>query len=275
MPELPEVETLRRGLERHLTGRTIRKTEVFVPQMLKGTITDPSVFGERLQNARVESVGRRGKHLIITLDSGYYLLFHMNMRGQLRIVEADVPVDKYLAASFFLDNGRVLRFHDIWRWGEMRLVSPNELADHPSLISMGPEPLSAEWSAEQLAAGLKKRPKTAVKAALLDQNVVAGVGNIYADESLFRAEIQPLRPAGSLADEEIAHLHREIIAVLSEAVAGGGTTSDNYVDADGRIGQYIPRVYGRGGKPCAECGGLLTRIKVTGRGTVYCALCQK
>ena len=274
MPELPEVETLRRGLERRLMGRTIEKTEVFVPQMLKGTVTDLRVFEESLHNVRVESVGRRGKHLIITLDSGYYLLFHMNMRGQLRIVEADAPVDKYLAASFSLDNGTQLRFHDIWRWGEMRVATQSELAEHPSLAGMGPEPLS-EWSAEHLAAGLKKRPKTAVKAALLDQSVVAGVGNIYADESLFRAKVQPLRLAGSLTPEETASLNREIIAVLTEAVAGGGTTSDNYVDTEGQIGQYVPRVYDRGGKPCVTCGTELTRIKVTGRGTVYCASCQK
>jgi formamidopyrimidine-DNA glycosylase len=275
MPELPEVETLRRGLERHLPGRILGKTQVFVPKMLKGTISDSDVFSQSLQNVRVESVGRRGKHLIITLDSGYYLLFHMNMRGQLRITPADAPVEKYLAAVFPLDNGAELRFHDIWRWGEMRLVSPKELAEHPSLIGMGPEPLSALWTPAQLAAGLAKRPKTAIKAALLDQSVVAGVGNIYADESLFRAGVQPLRPSGSLTTLETARLHQEIIAVLSEAVQGGGTTSDNYVDTEGQIGQYVPRVYDRGGKPCVSCGAVLARIRVTGRGTVYCASCQK
>ena len=275
MPELPEVETLRRGLEQHLLGRTLGKTRVLVPKMLKGTITDPDVFSQSLQETRVESVGRRGKHLIITLDSGYYLLFHMNMRGQLRFTKAEVPVEKYLAAAFPLDNGIELRFHDIWRWGEMRLVTPQELAAHPSLLGMGPEPLSGEWTAEHLAAGLAKRPKTAIKAALLDQSVVAGVGNIYADESLFRAGVQPLRPAGSLTAEETARLTEEIIAVLSEAVHGGGTTSENYVNAEGQIGQYTPRVYDRGGKPCVTCGEALTRIRVTGRGTVYCGSCQK
>jgi len=275
MPELPEVETLRRGLEQHLLGRTLSKTRVLVPKMLKGTLSDPDVFSQSLENVRVESVGRRGKHLIITLDSGYYLLFHMNMRGQLRFTQADAPVDKYLAAAFPLDNGTELRFHDIWRWGEMRIVTPEELAAHPSLLGMGPEPLSGEWTAEHLAAGLAKRPKTAIKAALLDQGVVAGVGNIYADESLFRSGIQPLRPAGSLTAEETARLTKEIIAVLSEAVQGGGTTSDSYVNAEGQVGQYTPRVYDRGGKPCVSCGVALTRIRVTGRGTVYCGFCQK
>ena len=275
MPELPEVETLRRGLEQHLTGRMLGETQVSVPKMLKGTITDPGVFSRSLRDTRIESVGRRGKHLIITLDSGYYLLFHMNMRGQLRITEAGTPVEKYLAAAFPLDNGTELRFHDIWRWGEMRLATSKELLEHPSLIGMGPEPLSGTWTSAQFAAGLAKRPKTAVKAALLDQSVVAGVGNIYADESLFRAGVQPLRPAGSLTPEEAARLHREIGLVLTEAVQSGGTTSENYVDAKGQIGRYTPRVYDRGGKPCVSCGTALTRIRVTGRGTVYCALCQK
>lgn len=274
MPELPEVETLRRGLERHLVGRTLGETRVFVPKMLKGTLSDPDVFTQSLRNTRIESVTRRGKHLIITLDSGYYLLFHLNMRGQLRITEAETPVEKYLAAAFPLDNGTELRFHDIWRWGEMRLVTKDELAEHSSLIGMGPEPLSGVWTPEQFAENLAKRPKTPIKAVLLDQSIVAGVGNIYADESLFRAAIQPLRPAGSLTSGEIARLNQEIITVLTEAVEGGGTTSENYVDAKGTVGRYTPRVYDRGGKPCITCGENLTRIRVTGRGTVYCASCQ-
>jgi formamidopyrimidine-DNA glycosylase len=275
MPELPEVETLRRGLEQHLTGRIFGETRVFVLKMLKGTISDPDVLSRSLQNARVESVGRRGKHLIITLNSGYYLLFHLNMRGQLLITETDAPVEKYLAAAFPLDNGMELRFHDMWRWGEMRLVTAEELSQHPSLIGMGPEPLSGDWTAEQFAVNLAKRPKTAIKAVLLDQSIVAGVGNIYADESLFRAGIQPLRPAGLLTMDEVKRLRDEIYAVLTEAVTGGGTTSDNYVDAEGQIGRYTPCVYDRGGKPCLSCGQALTRIRVTGRGTVYCAVCQK
>jgi formamidopyrimidine-DNA glycosylase len=275
MPELPEVETLRRGLERHLVGRTLGEVRVLIPKMLKGTIADPDVFRDRLQKTRVESVGRRGKHLIITLDSGYYLLFHMNMRGQLRIIEAGVPVEKYLAAAFPLDDGRELRFHDIWRWGEMRLATADELAQHPGLIGMGPEPLSGEWTPAHLAAGLAKRPKTAIKAVLLDQAVVAGVGNIYADESLHRAGIHPLRPAGSLSEAENARLNAEIIAVLTEAVESGGTTSAEYVSAEGQTGQYVPRVYDRGGQSCVSCGGTLVKIRVADRGTVYCDQCQK
>ena len=275
MPELPEVETLRRGLERHLVGRTLGGVRVLVPKMLKGTVTDPGVFRDSLRGVRVESVSRRGKHLILALDSGYYLLFHLNMRGQLLLTGADAPEGKYLAAAFALDGGTALRFHDMWTWGEMRLATADELAAHPALSGMGQEPFSEEWTPQSFGASLARRPRTAIKAALLDQSVVAGVGNIYADESLHRAGVRPLRPAGSLSEAEAARLHREIRAVLTEATEGGGTTSDNYVDAQGRAGRYAPRVYDRGGQPCQGCGRALTRIRVTGRGTVYCESCQK
>ncbi len=275
MPELPEVETLRRGLERHLVGRTLGESRVQVAKMVKGTLSDPALFTQGLRGARILSVNRRGKHLILALDSGYYLLFHLNMRGQLLVTPAEAPEQKYLAAAFPLDGGLELRFHDMWTWGEMRLVTETELAAHPSLREMGMEPFSEEWTPERLSAGLAKRPKTAIKAALLDQSVVAGLGNIYADESLYRAGIQPLRPAGSLNSAETACLHRAIRSVLTEATEGGGTTSDNYVDAEGRVGRYVPRVYDRGGQPCVICESPLTRIRVIGRGTVYCASCQK
>lgn len=275
MPELPEVETLRRGLERHLTGRILGLARIRVQKMLAGTLRDAEEFSERLQGSRVESIGRRGKHLIIAMDSGYYLLFHLNMRGQLLVTPRETPEAKYLAAAFPLDDGKELRFHDMWTWGEMRLVSREELVAHPALSAMGPEPLSEEWTPRQFLSDLARRPKTVIKSNLLDQGLVAGVGNIYADESLYRARIHPLRPAASLTEADVEYLHREIRAVLHEATDGGGTTSDNYVDAEGQVGRYAPRVYERSGKPCLSCGQPLTKIRVTGRGTVFCAFCQK
>ena len=275
MPELPEVETLRRGLEQRLIGRTMGIPRVRVAKMLKGTVSDPLVFGNRLQSSRIESVGRRGKHLIIALDSGYYLLLHLNMRGQLLVTPSETPEGKYLAAAFPLDDGHELRFHDMWTWGEMRLVSQEELAAHPALSVMGPEPFSEEWTPRRFLEGLARRPKTVIKTILLDQGLVAGIGNIYADESLHRAGIHPLRPAASLNEAETERLHREIRAVLSEATDGGGTMSDDYVDVEGRVGRYSPRVYDRNGQTCLSCGHPLTKIRVTGRGTVFCASCQK
>jgi len=275
MPELPEVETLRRGLETHLVGRAICDIRVTVPKMIRGTLTDPELFAERIRGSKVLAVNRRGKHLIISLDSGYYLLFHLNMRGQLIFAPREATEAKYLAAAFALDNGQELRFHDMWRWGEIRLVTKSELDEHPALSAMGPEPLLEDWTPQDLRLGLAKHPKTAIKAVLLDQAVLAGLGNIYADESLYRAAIQPLRRAGSLSEAEVDRLHREIRAILSEATNGGGTVSDNYVDTEGRVGRYSPRVYDRGGEPCNTCNTALTRIRVSGRGTVYCAFCQR
>jgi formamidopyrimidine-DNA glycosylase len=275
MPELPEVETLRRGLERHLVGRTLGEIRVSVPKMLKGTVSDPTVFVERLYGARIESIARRGKHLIITLHSGYHLLFHLNMRGQLLITPSEALEGKYLASAFPLDNGTELRFHDMWRWGEMRLATATELKSHPALAAMGPEPFSEKWTPTQFFAALATRPKIKIKTILLNQAIIAGVGNIYADESLYRSGIHPLRPAGSLTEPEVSRLHEEIRAVLSEATEGGGTTSDEYVDIEGHIGRYTPRVYDRGGQPCLSCGQSLTKIRVTGRGTVFCPSCQK
>ena len=275
MPELPEVETLRRGLERHLAGTCFTNIRVLVPKMVKGTITEADVFISLLRGSQIQTIKRRGKHLIFTLDSGYHLLLHLNMRGQLLIMSPETPEAKYLAAAFLVNNGLELRFHDMWTWGEMRLVKDGELTSHPALLGMGMEPFSAEWTPQALSASLGKRGKTAIKAALLDQTVLAGLGNIYADESLFRSGIQPLRPAGSLSEAESQRLHCEIRAVLTEATGDGGTTSDNYVDTDGRIGRYVPRVYERAGKPCLSCGTALTRIKITGRGTVYCSNCQR
>ncbi len=274
MPELPEVETLRRGLERHLTGRTITGVRVPVPKMLKGEIADPAAFAAALRGRRVENIGRRGKHLIFRLESGYCLLLHLKMRGQLLVAMQNEAEGKYLAAVLEMDDGRELRFHDMWTWGELRLLTLSELAAHPPLAAMGLEPLSEEWTPDALHRSLSRRPRVSVKAALLDQAVVAGVGNIYADESLFRAGISPQRPAGAVSEGEASRLHHEVRAVLTEAIDGGGTTSDNYVDTDGRAGRYLPRVYDRAGQSCVQCGTPLVRTKVIGRGTTSCPSCQ-
>ena len=258
-----------------MVGRKITGVRVLVPKMLKGTVTEPPQLIQILQGAAVQSVNRRGKHLIIALDSGYYLLLHLKMRGQLSVVPNSAPDEKYLAAEFALDSGQAVRFADMWTWGEVRFLTAGELNSHSPLLGMGPEPLSADWTPQILHEALARRAKSSVKAALLDQNVVAGVGNIYADESLHRAGIAPSRPAGSLSAEDATRLYREVRAVLTEATDGGGTTSDNYVNAQGQVGRYVPRVYDRAGQPCGTCGTPLTRTKIVGRGTTHCPACQK
>jgi len=275
MPELPEVETLRRGLQILTAGRTITHARILVPKMVKGRVSDPQELVRLLQGTQIKTIGRRGKNLLFTLDSGYHLLLHLKMRGQLLVVPSETAEAKYLAAALRLDNGQELRFHDMWTWGEMRLLSAQELASYPPLLLMGAEPLEPGWMPQDLADALARRPKAMIKAALLNQATLAGVGNIYADESLFRSRLQPTRPAGSLTREEVGALHQAIRGVLSEATGGGGTTSDNYVDAEGAVGRYVPLVYDRGGEPCTACAAPLTRTKVIGRGTVFCSRCQK
>jgi len=275
VPELPEVETVRRGLERNLVGRKIVAVRVLVPKMVKGRVSDPDEFARSVTDNTIIGVRRRGKYLIFDLDSGYYLLFHLKMRGHMRVVPRETLDGKYLALGLAVDgNPDEMRFYDLWTWGEVRLVDAHELQTHPSLEAMGVEPLSDSFTGETLRKSLSRRSKTAVKAALLDQTVVAGVGNIYADESLFRSGIRPQRPAGSLDPGETQRLRDEVRSVLADAIGDGGTVSDNFIDTEGQPGRYKPLVYDRGGKPCTRCGTTLERTRIGGRGTVYCPTCQ-
>lgn len=278
MPELPEVETLRRGLERGARGRRITDVVIANPKSLKGQNED--VFRERIVGRTIQSVTRRGKYLLIPLTTplladtpSAFLCIHLKMRGQLLLEDAAAPVGKYHCLSLALEGGRALRFHDMWTWGEIRALTAEELAAIEGLAAMGAEPLDPDWGGGSLAEMLAAR-RTPIKPTLLDQRVVAGVGNIYADESLFRAGIHPERAAGTLARSEVDRLAEAIRTVLREAVEGGGTTSEDYVDTEGVPGRYTPRVYDRGGKPCPACGTLLTRIRLGGRGTVFCTQCQ-
>ena len=274
MPELPEVETLRRGLERHLVGRTIVGGRVPNPKILAGSFDSPSKFLEMVCGRRLTAASRRGKHLILDLDSGYHLLIHLKMRGQLLVVPREAADQKYLTLSLEFDDGRELRFHDMWTWGEARLTSASELRSHEAIGKLGVEPLSEAFSSAVLKESLGRHPHSRVKAALLNQSVVAGIGNIYADEALFSSGIRPERPVDSLSIGDIEHLARAIRDVLGRATESGGTRSDNYVNTDGLAGSFAPSVYGQGGKSCPRCGNTLQRTKVGGRGTVYCPACQ-
>jgi formamidopyrimidine-DNA glycosylase len=279
MPELPEVEAVRRGLERELVGRSIVDVDVLVPKILRPPLGDPIKFSETLQNRRVESVSRRGKHLILSLSCGYSLAAHLKMRGQMRVAPADAFLDdRYLCARMRLDDGREWRFYDSWTWGELRLM-PVETAQAskyiPALIHIGPEPLGEEFTGETLLLAARIRPRSSIKALLLDQSVVAGIGNIYADESLWRAGVLPATLGASLDSASAGRLQGAIRAVLEEAIAASGTISDNFVGVEGSAGQYVPDVYGRGGKECRRCGQMLQRTVVASRGTVFCIGCQK
>ncbi len=277
MPELPEVETLRRGLEREALGRRITGVIIGNPKTLRGQ--SEASFRDRAIGRIVRRVDRRGKYLLMPLAAtapdtpSVSLCIHLKMRGQLLLEDGGAPAGRYHCTTLALDDGRAIRFYDMWAWGEMRALTAKEIGSIAALSGMGAEPLDPSWGGGALAAALAKR-KGPIKPALLDQRVVAGVGNIYADESLFRAGVHPERSAATLSLAEVDRLAGAIRAILREAVASGGTTSDNYVDADGLPGRYTPRVYERGGAPCHGCGSALRRIRLGGRGTVFCPRCQ-
>jgi len=274
MPELPEVETARRGLVRFVAGATVSDVVVIDERVLRGQ--PRGVLEARLLGARIGEAGRRGKHLRVPVEgvdgAAWVLCIHFMMRGGLRLLKASDPAGRYDRVSLALGDGRVLRYEDAWGWGEFRVMSPGELESERSLDGMGPEPLSESWSAASLREALRGR-SVAVKSALLDQSVVAGIGNIYADESLHRAGIDPREPAGSLDVERVGGLVAAIREVLAEAVAAGGSEGD-YTDLSGNRGRYRPRVYDRSGSPCEVCSTTLVRTKLGGRGTTYCPRCQ-
>ena len=289
MPELPEVETIRRGLEGRLVGRTITDFEV---RLAKQFQSDPKLIPRHIIGARVVRLWRRAKLLGLELSSGYTLLIHLKMTGQLiwqdgsgrrfagghpiPFVEGDLP-SKTTHIVFSFDDGSQLYFNDLRQFGYAKLEETSELVNHPFLKSLSPEPLSDHWRLEDLSAKLKRRPKIRIKLALLDQRVAAGIGNIYADEALFVARIHPERPAVSLDDDEIQRLHSAVREVLREALRRGGTSIQAYIDPDGQRGTYGAHawVYRRAGEPCRECGTPIERIILGGRGSHFCPLCQR
>lgn len=271
MPELPEVETVARGLAGQLVGQTFAGVTVGWPR----TIAFPSAaqFKKQIVGRRVMSVGRRGKYVIVNLDIGT-LLIHLKMSGRLQVVPSGKPLDKHTHTVLGLDNGRQLRFHDVRKFGRVYLVSD------PAQITgkLGPEPLAGDFTMDSFRHLLARRTGR-LKPLLLNQEFLAGLGNIYADESLFAASLHPLRKADSLTPEEQAQLYRAIRTVLGRAVQSRGTTLDDggYLDARGEAGTYQDQVtvYGRTGKPCLVCDSAIERIVLGGRSTHYCPRCQR
>lgn len=271
MPELPEVETLRRGLEKDVVGRRVVSAEIVNQKVLKGQ--SEAEFRERTVGKCIVGAGRRGKYLRLPLAAddlsspSVTLCIHLNMRGSLRLKQADEALGKYTVLWLGLETGQALHYDDMWGWGEWRAASAGE-----PLPQLGAEPLEAGWDRGEFALRLSSR-RTAVKTALLDQKLVAGVGNIYADEALFRARIAPTRVAATLTASESECLAESICQVLTEAVALGGTQGD-YVDLYGQQGRYVPSVYDRAGESCPLCGRPLSKIRLGGRGTTFCPTCQ-
>jgi formamidopyrimidine-DNA glycosylase len=272
MPELPEVETIRRGLEPLVVGRRIERAAIRDPRLTRPF--DPDEVARQIQGERITSLDRRGKYLVVRFESGRVLLAHLRMTGNFRVAggePADGPHDR---AVLRLDNGSDVIYRDIRRFGTWLLVEPHEL--EPYLDErVGEEPLEKAFRIAALAARLAGR-RAPIKAALLDQRTVAGLGNIYADEALWRARIYPLRPAGELEPDELRRLHRALRDALRMGIARQGATLSNYATPDGESGRMQEefKVYGREGEPCLRCGTPIEKIRAAGRGTWYCPHCQ-
>ena len=345
MPELPEVETIRRQLFKEVVGKKIKSVEIKLPKMVyfDGRRSDVKNFKKNLEGARVNKANRAAKILIIELSNGYTLLIHLKLTGQLiyrakngetkrggnpRTKRAEPRLGKSLAGLLFVSqslcswtnreqssyneppwpkpnvsvpnkwthaiihftDGSKLYFNDLRQFGYLKLIETKKIGEQKELKKLGPEPLDKNFTAEKFSEMLKKRGKAKIKPLLLDQNFLSGIGNIYADESLFYAGILPTRPAGKLKPEEIKKLHQGIKTILQKSIAQGGTSSDTYVTLTGQKGGYEKylKVYGWEGEKCkrgrhtttaplslfAGCDGIIKRIKLSSRSAHFCPKCQ-
>ncbi len=288
MPELPEVDTVRLGLAPAMEGARFKKVEVRDRRLRWPIAKD---FEKRLEGQKVEGLGRRAKYLLADLSSGDVLLMHLGMSGSMRVGHKARPGVYYHEKSkskahdhvvFHMSNGEVVTFNDPRRFGSMKIVPRAKLDQEPLLRSLGPEPLGNEFDAAMLAKACAGK-KTSIKAALSDQRTVAGLGNIYVCEALFRARLSPERRASTIADrngkpnQRAEALVHAIKAVLHDAIKAGGSSLRDHRRADGSLGdfQHNFQVYDREGEPCPHCKGKIKRIVQTGRSTFYCPSCQK
>lgn len=288
MPELPEVETIRIGLARLLPGRRVKAVEHDWPKSFPNSEADVHKF---LVGAEIKRVRRRAKALIIDLSGGYSLIAHMKMTGQLVFrgqrerfgaghptdsLVGELP-DRSTRVTLDFTDGSKLFFNDQRKFGWMKLVPTARVAELDFFRKIGPEPLEKGFTAKTLEERAARRQKSNIKSVLMDQTVLAGVGNIYADEALWGAKLHPATPVKDLGPADFRRLYKELMYVLKLAVEKGGSTDRNYVDASGRKGSYLgfARAFRREGQPCPRCGADIIKIRVAGRGTHVCPKCQK
>jgi formamidopyrimidine-DNA glycosylase len=273
VPELPEVETVRAQLEPVLHGRRFERVEILDPRVTRPV--EPQEVAAELEGEVVAAVDRRGKYLVVRFETGRVLLIHLRMTGTVRHERNGAPEhDPHLRAVVTLDDGSDIIYRDVRRFGTWLLLEPGEEAGYLA-ARLGEEPLTRAFTPTSLGARFSRR-RAPVKAALLDQRAAAGMGNIYADEALWRARIHPLRAAGDLDDAELKRLHRSVREALKAGIARQGTTLRDYRTPDGGSGtmQAALRVYGRDGEPCYRCGAEIGKTRAAGRGTWYCPNCQ-
>jgi len=287
MPELPEVETVRRGLSSLIIGKTIKSETHDTEKGFPNTEADVRSF---LIDATIIDIRRRAKVLMIDLSTGYSLLIHLKMTGQLVFVGdtrfgaghpndslVNILPDKSTRVTVQFTDGSALYFNDQRKFGWVRLLPAIEIPNIDFMQKVGPEPLAKEFTAKEFMQRFSRRSKTNIKAALLDQSVVAGVGNIYADESLWGAKLHPQRLVSSLSEQEFETLYNELRSVMNIAIEKGGSSNQTYVNAEGKKGSYMnfARVFRREGLACPRCGTTIEKMRVAGRGTHICPYCQQ
>lgn len=274
MPELPEVETIVGDLRPHLVGRTIERCELSFPTIVRHP--EPEQFIDAVVGMKIEAVGRRGKYILIELSQRLLLVVHLGMSGHLSYVDPVAPLEKHTHAVFFLDDGHQLRYRDPRRFGRLLLGDEQALLSAKKMPRLGPEPIDPDFAADELYRRLRRR-RAPLKAVLLDQTTLAGVGNIYADESLHRAGLRPDRIAGTVSKRSARALHDSLRESLELAITNRGSSVDTYRDAWGDAGRQQEKllVYGRAGEPCFTCGRPLSVKRIAGRTTVFCRHCQR
>jgi formamidopyrimidine-DNA glycosylase len=270
MPELPEVETTRRGILPHLLGHRIQEI-VVRDRRLRWPV--PKNLNAKLQGRKISEVSRRGKYLLLATDAGT-LIMHLGMSGSLRVLTCDTPPEKHDHVDIVLDNQQCLRLRDPRRFGAV-LFTDSDPLQHELLRDLGPEPLSADFNAEYLFAKSRKR-KACIKVFIMDSHIVVGVGNIYANEALFAAGIHPRRAAGKVTRAQYDLLVNAIKQVLHAAIKAGGTTLRDFTRSDGKPGYFrlSLQIYGREGEPCPQCGKPITHAVIGQRSSYYCTHCQ-
>lgn len=272
MPELPEVETVRRGLTKLVEGSTIKSVDVLYPKMVN---LPPKDFENALKGKKIDRIDRRGKYLLIRLSDHLTIVSHLRMEGKYDVELDGAPLDKHTHVVFHLTDGRELRYNDTRKFGRMNLVDTGTEMSVAGLKTIGPEPTEQALTLDYITAIFKKSRKV-IKPFLLDQSNIAGLGNIYADEVLWLSKINPKQPVNSLKPAQIKRLRKNIITEIQMAIDGHGTTVHSYSTAYGEAGNFQNHlnVYGRQGEPCPRCGTKIVKIKLAQRGTHYCPKCQ-
>lgn len=276
MPELPEVEHVVRALRRAVLGRQIIATEIRLPKLIAPT--SPSAFNRKIRNSRITGVERRGKFILIELDSGQVLAVHLRMTGKFQLLTPDDPLPPHAHAIFYLDDERRLIFRDQRQFGVMRLVAGSRLSRTKGIGALAPEPFSDDFSVAYLREILGRSQRT-LKNLLLDQTRIVGLGNIYAAEALFRAGVNPFKTAAGLGSRRVERLHQAIRDVLRAAISGSSTRRINIENANGfsygAVFENVWQVYEREDEPCFKCGTRIRRIVHGGRSTYWCPKCQR